>query len=78
MLRCGVPAPAALTKTSRCDEVNGIGWFSEEVAGGYRFTTIGRRVNIEVQVPSVYSPEADALVDLSAAVAKVPVVSPCR
>lgn len=78
VLRCGVPKPAALTATSRCDEVDGVGWFAEQVPGGYRFTTIGRSVYVEVSVPSDYAPEANALVDLAPAVSRTPVLTPCR
>ncbi|WP_203566639.1 DUF3515 domain-containing protein [Aestuariimicrobium ganziense] len=77
VLRCGVPKPAALEQTSRCDVVNEIGWFTEQTDDGYRFTTIGRAAFVEVVVPSKYAPEADVLVDLSGAVAKVAEVKPC-
>jgi hypothetical protein len=78
VLRCGVPAPAALTASSTCAEVNGVGWFAEQRADAYRFTTIGRSANVEVQVPYDYQPAADALVDLAADVRRqVPEVQPC-
>ena len=67
-LRCGVPAPSALTAASQCVEVNGVGWFGEEAAGGFLFTTVGRKTYIEVGVPHTYAPEVNALVDLAAAV----------
>jgi hypothetical protein len=68
-LRCGVPKPAALTSTSECTEVNGVGWFAERATEGYLFTTIGRRTYVELAVPSAYAPEAGALTDVAAAVA---------
>ncbi|AXE38600.1 DUF3515 domain-containing protein [Acidipropionibacterium virtanenii] len=77
-LRCGVPRPAGLTSTSRCDEVDGVGWYSEEFTEIWRFTTIGRSGYVEVTVPAVHSPAADALVDLAAAVSAMPEVSACR
>lgn len=78
VLRCGVDKPSALEPTSRCDVINDVGWFAEQIEEGWRFTTIGRAGNIEVSVPAMYAPEADALVDLSTAVKKMPVVRPCQ
>jgi len=78
-LRCGVPRPPGLTAASECFEVNGVGWYAEQGSSGYLFTTIGRRAFVEVGVPSHYAPEANALVDLAAAVsAHDPVITPCR
>ena len=78
ILRCGVTAPEDLTATSRCDMVAGVGWFTEELADGYLFTTIGRRFFISVEVPSAYDPAADALVDIAPSVIKHdPVVKEC-
>jgi len=79
VLRCGVPAPKALTQRSECLEVNGIGWFAEEASGGMIFTTIGRQAFVEVAVPTRYAPESGALVDLGDAVtAHDPVTKPCQ
>jgi hypothetical protein len=69
-LRCGVAKPAALNAASQCFEVNGVGWLAEEGTGGYLFTTIGRTTYVEVGVPTEYAPEANALVDVAAAVSK--------
>jgi hypothetical protein len=69
--KCGVPTPAALTPTSQLLTVDGVDWLPEKLTGGYLFTTVGRVVNVEVSVPDDYSPEADALVDLSPVVAKL-------
>lgn len=78
LLQCGVAKPAGLEPSSRCDVINGVGWWAEKNEGGYyRFTTIGRAAHVEVIVPSVHAPEADVLNELSAAVAKDPVVTPC-
>jgi len=71
VLRCGVPTPAALTPTSQLITVDGVDWLPEQLTGGYLFTTVGRELNVEVSVPSAYSPEADALADLSSVVAKM-------
>ena len=75
--RCGAGVPAALQPTSRCDVVNDVGWFSEDLGTAYRFTTIGRQTQIEVTVPHAYAPEADALVDLTESVKVIPEVKPC-
>ncbi len=78
ILRCGVETPAALLPTSRCDMVADVGWFTEELADGYLFTTIGREFNISVEVPGAYDPAADALVDIAPSVLKHdPVVKEC-
>ena len=78
-LRCGVPAPAGLTASSECLEVDGVGWYAEPAEGGMLFTTIGRAVFVEVGVPSRDAPEAGALVDLAAVVkAQDAVQHPCQ
>jgi hypothetical protein len=78
VLRCGVADPPALRPASPCAEVNHVGWFAEERAERYRFTTIGRSANVQVQVPYEYEPAADALVDLASAVRRtVPENQPC-
>lgn len=77
-MRCGVARPSGLTSISRCDEVDGVGWYSQEFTEAWRFTTIGRSGFVEVTVPAVHSPAADALVDLAPAVSAMPVVTACR
>lgn len=78
VLRCGVPRPAALKRSSPCLEIEEVGWFTEERPDGYVFTTIGRPTYVEVRVPGAYAPESGALVDLGRAVkAIVPVDEPC-
>jgi len=78
VLRCGVTDATGLGPASRCDMINGVGWYSEELGDGFRFTTIGRAVPVELTVPGVYAPESDALVDVAAAVkAAIPVRQPC-
>jgi hypothetical protein len=76
---CGVAPPAGMAEAqSQCFEVNGIGWFAEEVTNGVIFTTIGRALYLEVAVPSKYSPEANALTDVSDAVHRYnKLVTPC-
>jgi hypothetical protein len=79
VLRCGVARPAALKPASSCYVVNGVGWLATQdgkavsttrpIDGTLDFTTIGRSVYVEVTVPEAYQPQADALVDVAAAVA---------
>lgn len=77
-VRCGVPRPAALSSTSSCFEVDGVGWFAEPAEGGHLFTTIGRAAFVEVGVPADYAPEANVLVDLAGAINEHdPVRTPC-
>ena len=78
ILRCGVEKPAALTASSRCFDVNDVGWLAESTADGYLFTTIGRTFHVSVEVPKSYDPAADALADLAASVKKHdPEKAPC-
>jgi hypothetical protein len=69
VLRCGVPRPGALTRTSQLVTVNGVDWFAEELTEGYVFTTYGRQVYVEVTVPDDYAPEVRPVTELSSAVA---------
>jgi hypothetical protein len=76
-LTCGVAPPADMVG-AECFEVDGVGWFAREVTNGVIFTTIGRKVYLEVAVPGDYAPEANALTDLADAVqAHNTVISPC-
>ena len=76
---CGVAPPAGMAEAqSQCFEVNGVGWFAKEVTNGVIFTTIGRKVYLEVAVPAKYKPEANALTDVSDAVkAHNTLITPC-
>lgn len=76
-LRCGVPRPAALTTSSECMEVNGVGWFSQQRGNVYTFTTIGRAGYLEVRVSPLTMPPSNALVDLTAAARQLPERQPC-
>ena len=78
ILRCGVEKPEALTPSSRCFDVSGVGWLAETTADGYLFTTIGRAFHVSVEVPKTYDPAADALADLASSVKKHdPEKEPC-
>lgn len=79
VLRCGVQEPDALEPTSRCDDVDGVGWFTEERDdGGRLFTTIGRDPDVSVQVPPGYQPAGTALVDLADTIRdRTDAVDPC-
>jgi hypothetical protein len=78
-ITCGVAPPAGMAEAqSQCFQVNGVGWFAKQVQNGYIFTTIGRSLYVEVAVPSKYSPEANALTDVSDAIQKHnKVITPC-
>ncbi|MGH3356388.1 MAG: DUF3515 family protein [Nocardioidaceae bacterium] len=78
LLRCGVRRPRALDADSQCAVVQSVGWFAQEQADGFRFTTIGRASNVDVFVPYDYEPAADALVDLAGPIRSVvPETRPC-
>jgi len=64
-LSCGVATPPALTPTSQLVVVNGVSWLPQQLTHGYRFTTVRRVANVQVDVPDAYSPEAGALADLA-------------
>lgn len=70
VVRCGVPTPSALEPTSQLVTIDGVDWLPEQLEQGVLFTTVGRELNVEVSVPNAYAPEADALVDISGAVAQ--------
>lgn len=63
-LRCGVTPPESLLPTSRCDDVDGVGWFTEDEDGTTVFTTIGRSPNVSMEVPQDYEPAGAALIDV--------------
>ncbi len=76
---CGVATPAGMAEAqSQCFEVNGVGWYAQEVTNGFVFTTIGRKVYLELAVPSKYKPEANALTDVSDMIkAHNTLITPC-
>jgi len=74
-LRCGVIKPAALEPTSSLITVNGIDWFAQQLSAGWQFTSMNTSVFVEVTVPNDYSPEANALVDLSVSLKKIVVLA---
>lgn len=78
VLRCGVQKPTALTPTSTCHEIDGVGWLAEKRTDGYLFTTIGRRHHVSLEVPAEYTPAADALADIADTIARhLPATKPC-
>lgn len=78
MMHCGVKAPAGLNRTSRCDFVSAVGWFTKKDGDYYTFTTIGRKAFVSVVVPKSYEPPADVLIDVAAVIKEHnPVVTPC-
>jgi hypothetical protein len=90
VLRCGVPEPDALTRTSACFEVDGVGWLATQdgrevsgdapVEGTLTFTTIGRAAYVEVEVPAMDDHQpVDALPALAMPIQQtIPVVHPCQ
>jgi hypothetical protein len=66
VLRCGVPEGS-----SRDDpyEFDGVRWAMHDDGGTRRWTTRGRRVNVEVVVPDAYSGQAELLGGLAVALA---------
>ncbi len=73
MLRCGVGTPEDYEPFSPCQRVNGVDWFvpEEQVAdqdADVVLTTIGRKPNVEVAIPSEYRPPDAVMVDLAQAI----------
>ena len=78
VLRCGVTDATGIGPAARCDMIDGVGWYSEDLDDAYRFTTIGRTVPVELTVPHTYAPEADAAIDVASAIKRaIPVVQRC-
>jgi hypothetical protein len=77
VVRCGVPTPAGMTPDAQLFEVDGLAWYPEQLADGYRFTSYDRVPHVEVVVPGAYAPEISAVTAVGAAVrATVPEVRP--
>jgi hypothetical protein len=69
LFRCGVAKPAGVTMTSMLAGINGIYWFIDETQPGVRiWTAIGRRVNVEMRIPTQHDPPQGPLVDIAAAI----------
>ncbi len=75
VLTCGVGKPEGYVPEGPCTVVDGVGWYIPEEqleANGsvdLTMTTLFRRVNVEVRMPSEYWPPATTLADLSKVVA---------
>ncbi|WP_170286088.1 DUF3515 domain-containing protein [Nocardioides rubriscoriae] len=59
---CGVPVPGDFDQTSRCQEVNGVGWFildgtDDDTSVDLRATAPGYRPVVSLVVPSDYRPD---------------------
>lgn len=67
---CGVGMPAELTPTSELLVVDEIDWLPVEEESAWRFTTVGRVVNVQVLVPKEYAQPVNPLVDLAAPIQK--------
>jgi len=74
-LRCGVSEPSMLKPGSKdynpsadAAYLNGVAWLIQKTGSGYTFTAYQRAVYVEVDVPSAYQPQTNALVDLGQAV----------
>lgn len=70
---CGVPVPDGFDQASRCDEVNGVGWYvpdgsDDDPTTDLRLSVPGYRPVVELVVPSDYRPrEASVGDDVTAA-----------
>lgn len=67
-MRCGVGVPKGLKLTSELYDVNGVSWYRLITSTDVEWTTYGRRVRVEVTVPTKYSDQGPFLVDLAPAI----------
>jgi CBS domain-containing protein len=79
VLRCGVERPPSLrvvdpdkvgSEPVDSVEVNGVVWAFAKFDGGVRFTTVYRRVRVEMTVPKKFAEPAAPLVDVADAVTR--------
>jgi hypothetical protein len=75
ILRCGVPVPGPTT--DRCVTVNGVDWVLRQKDKTWTATTYGRNPATELVFDPDQVAESTVLVDLAAAVAKIPQTSKC-
>jgi len=86
VLECGVGVPRGFTRTSGCQEADGVGWFVpdtqiDDQSADVVMATAGYRPVVQVTVPASYRPEgvAAAMVELGAVVKKYTrLVHPCQ
>lgn len=64
-VRCGVPAPAALSDTSVLVTVDGIDWFPEQLTAGWVMTTVDLLAQVEIVVPDTQGPAPSVAADLT-------------
>ena len=68
VLRCGVPAGNTLDEPYVFD---GVSWAVHDDGATRRWTTFGRKVEVEVVVPDSYDAQAELLITLSPAVKRL-------
>ena len=86
VLECGVGVPAGFTRTSGCQEADGVGWFvpDSQIAdqsADVVMATAGYRPVLQVTIPASYRPNgvAAAMVELAPVVKKyTTLVRPCH
>lgn len=75
IVRCGVPAPGPTTDP--CVGVEGVDWVMKEGEGAWTLTTYGRSPAVEVLFDPDQVASSTVLVDLAAAVRRVPQDGKC-
>lgn len=71
---CGGPVPEGFDQTSRCDEVNGVGWYipdgsDDDLTVDLRLAAAGYRPVVEIVVPADLRPDVRNLGDNTTAAA---------
>jgi len=64
-LRCGVPEGSSLDDPYT---FNGVRWAQHDVGAARTWTTLGRKVNVVVEVPDAYSGQAELIGSLATAI----------
>jgi hypothetical protein len=61
-LECGVPDP---DRPEQPAVVNGVEWSVRDIGAGFRWTTVGREVNVAVDIPDAYPNGAELVLPLA-------------
>lgn len=75
ILRCGVPVPGPTTEY--CVTANGIDWVTRDDGEFWTLTTYGRSPAVEVLFDDTRAGSSSVMVDLAAAVGRIPATGGC-
>lgn len=75
VLRCGVPTPGPTTE--HCVSANGVDWITRDDGDHWTLTTYGRTPAVEVLFDDTRAASSSVMVDLAAAVSRIPAAGGC-